>query len=376
MMPARECTAARLTALAAELGGTVGVYARNLATGVTVAHEADLRFPLASVFKIPVMVEVMRQVDRGALRLDERLCLTEADKSPGSTLIHCRPGLAPTIGDLLYLMITLSDNTATDMLWRRIGLGSVNATMESLGLTSIDCSLPDREYFLMGCGAGSDWRGLDGAGVVARWREFEAEGTTDAALRRVLDENEGLDGAAFQRLYDERWGHNGERDYDDGLTIDQALDNQGTPRDIGELLAMIAEGRCATTPSCRLMIEIMSRQEWREKIPAGLPADLLVANKTGGVSGTSNDAALVFTREKVPLVVVVFCKGLSFAATARAPGVIARLASCLYEHLAGDDPSAGGETGDRPGAGAGEGHPPAAGDGTARPAAPPSEAAT
>jgi beta-lactamase class A len=337
MDTARECTSARLDDLGAELGGAVGVCARNLATGATVAYRADERFPLASVFKIPVMVEVMRQVDRGALRLDERLTLAETDKSPGSTLIHCRPGLAPTIGDLLYLMITLSDNTATDMLWRKVGLGSVNETMTALGLTGIDCSLPNREYFLMGCGAGSDWHALDGAGVVARWREFEAAGSTDAALRRVLDENAGLDGAAFQRLYDERWGYAGERDYDDGFAIDQALDNQGTPRDVMELLAMVAEGRCASAPSCRLMVEVMSRQEWREKIPAGLPPDLLIANKTGGVSGTSNDAALVYTREKVPLVMVVFCKGLSLAATARAPQVIARIAACLYEHLAGGD---------------------------------------
>ncbi|MBN2205186.1 MAG: serine hydrolase, partial [Thermoleophilia bacterium] len=303
-------------------------------------HSADERFPLASVFKIPVMVEVMRQVDRGVLRLDERLTLTEADKSPGSTLIHCHPGLAMTVRDLLYLMITLSDNTATDMLWRRIGLGSVNAAMTALGLADIDCFLPDREYFLMSCGAGSDWQGLDGAGVVARWRGFEAAGTTDAALRRVLEENADLDGAAFRRLYDARWGYSGERDYDDGFTIDQALDNQGTPRDVMELLAMIAEGRCASAPSCRLMVEVMSRQEWREKIPAGLPAGLLIANKTGGVSGTSNDAALVYTREQVPLVMVVFCKGLSLAATARAPRVIARIAACLYEDLAG------GEAGD------------------------------
>ncbi len=341
MDPTRECTAARLDELGAGLAGTVGVCARNLATGVTVAHGADELFPLASVFKVAVMVEVMRQVDCGALRLDERLTLAETDKSPGSTLIHCHPGLAPTVRDLLYLMITLSDNTATDMLWRRLGLESVNAALRALGLRDIDCSLPDREYFLMGCGAGSDWEGLDGVGVVARWRELEAAGTTAAALRRVLEENAGLDGAAFRRLYDQRWGYNGERDYDDGFTIDQALDNQGTPRAVAELLAMIAEGRCASAPSCRLMLEVMSRQESREKIPAGLPPDLLIANKTGGVSGTSNDAALVYTRENVPLVMVVFCKGLSYAAQARAPQVIARIAACLYEHLAGGDAGEG-----------------------------------
>ena len=106
---------------AADLGGTVGVAARNLVTGDTVLLNADETFPLASVFKIPVMVEVMRQVDGNTIALDERIILQEDDKSPGSTLIYCHAGLQPTVRDLLYLMITLSDNTATDMLWRRVG---------------------------------------------------------------------------------------------------------------------------------------------------------------------------------------------------------------------------------------------------------------
>ena len=111
-----------VAAIAARLGGTVGVAARNLASGAEIHVAADELFPMASCFKIPIMVEVMRQVDAGALRLDDRLTLTEADKSPGSTLIHCHEGLRPSVRDLLYLMITLSDNTATDMLWRLVGL--------------------------------------------------------------------------------------------------------------------------------------------------------------------------------------------------------------------------------------------------------------
>src|SRR5664279_2514073 len=135
--------------IAADLGGTVGVAARNLASQASVTLAAGELFPMASCFKIPVMVEVMRQVDAGGLRLDDRLTLTEADKSPGSTLIHCHEGLRPSVRDLLYLMITLSDNTATDMLWRRVGLGSVNEAMRRLGLETIDCSMPNREYFLI-----------------------------------------------------------------------------------------------------------------------------------------------------------------------------------------------------------------------------------
>ena len=81
------------------------------------------------------------------------------------------------------------------------------------------------------------------------------------------------------------------------------------------------------------MVEIMSRQEWREKIPAGLPDGLLVANKTGGVSGTSNDVAIVYTPTGAPMVMVVFWKGLDCEAKARADAAIAAIAAELYEHL-------------------------------------------
>ena len=96
---------------------------------------------------------------------------------------------------------------------------------------------------------------------------------------------------------------------------------------------MIAQARCASAPSCRLMVEVMAQQEWREKIPAGLPEGLLVANKTGGVSGTSNDAAIVYTPAGAPMVMVVFWKGLDHRAKARADAAIAEIAAVLYEHL-------------------------------------------
>jgi beta-lactamase class A len=185
----------------------------------------------------------------------------------------------------------------------------------------------------MECGAGSDWRGLSGAEIVAKWRSFAVHDKHEDAFQRLLEENARLSGAGFQHLYDERWGLNESAGYDDAFAIDQALDNPGSPRDMAELLAMIVESRCASAPSCRLMIEIMSRQEWRGKIPAGLPPGLRVANKTGGVAGTSNDAAIVYTPSGAPIVMVVFCRGLSYRATERAPHAIAEIAAELYEHL-------------------------------------------
>jgi len=322
---------------AADLGGTVGVAARNLVTGDTVLLNADETFPMASVFKIPVMVEVMRQVDANTIALDERIILQEDDKSPGSTLIYCHAGLQPTVRDLLYLMITLSDNTATDMLWRRVGLERVNETMRALGLQSIDCFMPGREFFLLELGMGSDWVGLDGPQIVARWRELD---TGPEARRhvygRLLDEHRHLTGAEFVRLYDERWGLDGTKDYEDSLAVDQALDNPGSPQDMMELLAMIAESRCASPPSCRLMVEILMRQEWRDKIPAGLPPGTRVGNKTGGVAGTSNDAALFYLPDGAPVSLAVFCKGLSTEQTESAPAAIAAIARAVWTRFGGE----------------------------------------
>jgi len=322
-----------IAAVAARLGGTVGVSARNLASGVETHVSADDLFPMASCFKIPVMVEVMRRVDAGELRLEDRVTLTEADKSPGSTLIHCHEGLRPSVRDLLYLMITLSDNTATDMLWRLVGLGAVNDTMRDLGLGTIDCFMPNREYFLIEAGAGEEWAGLSGPEMVAHWRELEARGEHEDAFRRVLEENARLSGAGFLHLYERRWGRDESLGYEDSFAVDQALDNMGSPRDVAALLAMIVQNQCASAPSCRLMLEIMARQEWREKIPAGLPEGLFIANKTGGVSGTSNDAAILFTPHGAPLVMVVFWKDLAFEAKQDANAAIAEIAAVLYEHL-------------------------------------------
>ena len=334
-MPDLQEVQERIATVAAALGGTIGVAARDLCGERSVLVNATELFPMASCFKVPVMVEVVRRVEAGDLRLDQRLTLRECDKSPGSTLLHCDEGLRPTVRDLLYLMITLSDNTATDLLWRLVGLDTVNATMRELGLRAIDCRMPNREYFLLQCGLGSEWHGLDGPQTVERWRQLEQRGEERAALARVLAENARLSGAAFQRSYDERWGADESRDYDDAFAVDQALDNRGSPGDMADLFALIAKGRCASATGCRLMVEVLSRQAWREKIPAGLPPGLRVANKTGSVTGTSNDAALVFTSSGEPLVMVVYLKGLPERSRGQAAAAIASVAAVLYAYLGG-----------------------------------------
>jgi beta-lactamase class A len=94
------------------------------------------RFRAASVVKIPLMIEVYRRVEAGTLRLDEPHALADAARAPGSgVLLHLHTGLAPSVEDLVYLTMSISDNTATNILIRRVGMAGVNGTMRALGMT-------------------------------------------------------------------------------------------------------------------------------------------------------------------------------------------------------------------------------------------------
>ena len=95
--------------------------------------------PTASVFKLPVLVEVFRQAVAGVLDLDERVTLRAEDVVMGSGILRdFGPGLQPSLRDLAMMMIIVSDNGATNLLLDRVGGPQrVNATMRALGLDSI-----------------------------------------------------------------------------------------------------------------------------------------------------------------------------------------------------------------------------------------------
>lgn len=123
---------ARLNAI----DGTAEMYYRNLVTGEEWAYHADAPVNAASVIKIPVMIEAFAQMQSGALNAQERFTLRDADRLPScGALKALHEGIELTAMDLIQLMIILSDNTATNMLTRRIGRENVNARLEALGLS-------------------------------------------------------------------------------------------------------------------------------------------------------------------------------------------------------------------------------------------------
>jgi beta-lactamase class A len=119
--------------------GDLGVAARDLTSGEEVQLHADVVFPTASVIKLPILVELMRQAVTGRVSLDERVTLREEDKRGGSGILKVfDAGVQPSLRDVATLMIVLSDNTATNLAIDAVGgVDPVNAAMDELGLSTI-----------------------------------------------------------------------------------------------------------------------------------------------------------------------------------------------------------------------------------------------
>ncbi len=119
--------------------GTWGVYARHLDTGETVAIRADEVMPAQSSVKVCVLLAYTKRIRLGDDDRNRRVTLLGEDHELGSGVLrYLAPGLSPTLEDLAWLMIVLSDNIATRALIRELGGREVvNAEMDALGVSQL-----------------------------------------------------------------------------------------------------------------------------------------------------------------------------------------------------------------------------------------------
>jgi beta-lactamase class A len=115
--------------------GKVAVAIKNLKTGEAFLYHADDPMPTASLIKFPIMVESYRQAAEKKVDLDEMITLKQGDKVPGSGILtdHFSAGATFPLRDVIHLMIVYSDNTATNLVLDKIGIGTTAETMERLG---------------------------------------------------------------------------------------------------------------------------------------------------------------------------------------------------------------------------------------------------
>ena len=115
--------------------GTVGYSVIDMETGERISRRGDETFPTASLIKVAILTTVYDLVAKGQLSLDDPLTVLKIDQVPGSGVIQfLHNGTVLTVHDAAWLMCTISDNTATNLLLDRIIIRRVWAKMDSLGL--------------------------------------------------------------------------------------------------------------------------------------------------------------------------------------------------------------------------------------------------
>jgi beta-lactamase class A len=234
--------------LAAHHRGKVSIYAKALRTGQTVAINADTPVNTASVIKVAIMLEAMYQVKEGKVSFDDTLTLEKSDQVSGSGVLLLFHTPAPiNFETALVLMITQSDNTATNLVLEHVGRERVNARLRSLGFPITTSIRPI--------------------------------GHPDQG-----DQNPQLKPFGIGRT---------------------------TAREMAGILESIQRCDLGDQKLCDRMIDMMEHQFWRNCIPHYLEdADTTevashIANKTGSLDHVRNDVGIVFTKDG-PIVISAF----------------------------------------------------------------------
>jgi beta-lactamase class A/uncharacterized membrane protein len=207
------------------VNATWGIYAKSIETGEEIAIDADRQMDTMSVIKIPLMVEAFQQIKDGKFTLADKYTLTKEDILPGTGIMRSLdPGAVLTVKDLITLMIIVSDNTATDVLYRMVGgVDAVNRRMEALGLAKTRAPAPSRAWF--------------------------------DALRAAPS------AADFHRAAKTPYG-------------------LSSPRDIGILLEQMERGTLVDKSASDLMLQILRGQIYRSRLPR-LVSGFRIPHKTG-----------------------------------------------------------------------------------------------
>jgi len=259
-----------ISARIAKSGGDVAVYFRTLDGKAQWSVRADDVFHAASTMKIPVMIELFHQVQKGQVNLTDSLLvknefysivdgspymLNASDDSEGE--LYKAEGQKRTLRELCELMITMSSNLATNLLIEKLGVENIRAGVHALG--------------------------ADGTNVM--------------------------------------------RGVEDGKAFEKGLNNTTTARGLAILLQAIAEGKAVDAASSNEMAAILEWQKFNEGIPAGLPLGVPVAHKTGEITKIHHDAAIVFAQR--PFILVILVRGLAEKKDSAA--LMADISKSLYE---------------------------------------------
>ncbi|MGW4440588.1 serine hydrolase [Streptomyces sp. NPDC004596] len=218
----------------------------------------------ASTFKIAIGLEFFCQAAQGDLDPAERVAVSPAQASPGGQgLCITEDPVEISLRDTARLMLTISDNTATDVLIRRVGIERVRARLAGLGLTGFH--LP-----------GTIRHELDSAARTAGFAGWEA------MTERVRDARSPQEGEAMWRRVLASPG------------MRPGRISSATADDLAALLRAVWRDEAGPAEACSNLRRMMGQQRLTRKIAAGFGPHVLVVSKSGTVpGGVSNDAGVV-----------------------------------------------------------------------------------
>lgn len=224
-----------LDSIANAFSGKLGYSFHHLKTDERLERMGDEPFPTASTIKLAMLCAAMELQQEGKVGYYDRIPLEKGDIEGGTGFMkNYREGAKPTLKELLHLMITASDNVATNIVGRWIGMNAVNGWLERHGFKTTRLLLP--------------------------WPEVKAGLESNGELRKRV----------------ELWGM--------GIT---------TPVEMAKLLEMIGNNRACTAAACDEIQRILNHQYFDEGIASQIPPSVAVASKSGIMKFSRSDVALV-----------------------------------------------------------------------------------
>jgi beta-lactamase class A len=315
-LPARQSTSSanldrlrgRIDAVIPIAQGTVGVAIKHLESNVSLSINGDEPFPMASTFKLPVLVELHAMAKAGGLNWDERVEVTSKDQHLGSgdiTPLFDPPGLAMSMRNMANLMMMISDNSAADICLARAGAAKVTARMRSMGIHGIRVDRSCQELIL-------DFQGRD----TARLKDLARDDLREA-LQREPRQPQGLE---YRFAADDR-------------VAADPRDN-ATPNAMVMLLEKIWRGEAVDRAASDAMLELLKRcRTGSARLPGLLPGGTVVAHKTGTLGGVVDDVGIVYLPNGAGHVAIAVMSKRTRAATEDVERTIAHIARYAYDYF-------------------------------------------
>ena len=319
MAAARAPEAARIDRLRKQIegvvrraGGEVGVAVKHLESGQQLELNGDQTFPMASTFKLPILVELMSQVREGKISLDDELSVQKTDQHLGSGMLSSltAPGIKLSVRNLVNLMMMISDNSATDILLAKVGPENVNRRLWQIGVNGILVARSCQELIM-------DWMGVD----YKKYGGLTLE-QIEAESRNMPEQTPEIRREARRKFI-------------------QDPRDQATPAALSLLLEKIHRKEILDPLSCDLILSIMLQCQTGEgRIRGGLPPGTPLAHKTGTIAGTVNDVGIITLPDGLGHVALAILTKDFEDKTEDVEKILAEIARFVYDYFAfaGDVP--------------------------------------